>query len=61
MNLSGLPDSIASFSVSRYSMAKILAIVKRVPKIKDGELNFPNTVKKIIFKDVEFMYDKPLF
>jgi hypothetical protein len=36
MNLSGLPDSIASFSVSRYSMAKILAIVRRIPKMADG-------------------------
>jgi len=37
MNLSGLPDSLASFNVSRYSMAKILAIVNRVPTLIVGD------------------------
>jgi ABC-type multidrug transport system fused ATPase/permease subunit len=61
MNLSGLPDSLASFSVSRYSMAKILAIVERVPQMKDGTENFPEHVQSITLKNVMFRYDKPLF
>lgn len=36
LNLSGLPDSIASFSVCRYSMSKIISIISRIPKMKDG-------------------------
>ena len=36
LNLSGLPDSVAQFSVSRFSMAHILKIVERKPNMEDG-------------------------
>ena len=36
LNLSGLPDSVAQFSVSRYSMSHILRIVNRRPTMSDG-------------------------
>ena len=29
LNLSALPDNVAQFSVSRYSMAKILEVIRR--------------------------------
>ena len=37
LNLSALPDSVAQFSVSRYSMAKLLSIVKRKPEMEEGD------------------------
>jgi ABC-type multidrug transport system fused ATPase/permease subunit len=61
LSLSGLPDSIASFSVSRYSMKKILAIVSRVPRVKDGHIDMPDKIDSIVFKNVSFSYDRPLF
>lgn len=61
LSLSGLPDSVASFSVSRYSMRKILAVVSRTPRIKDGHITMPDNIGSIMFNNVSFSYDRPLF
>lgn len=42
-------------------MKNILNIVKRTPNIKDGHTNLPNNIKSILFKNIHFKYDKPLF
>ena len=60
LNLSGLPDSLAQFSVSRFSMAKILMVVQRESKLEDGfkKIEKGSNIDCINFEGVEFSYGK---
>ena len=61
ISLSGLPESLASFNVSRVSMKKILLITQRIPKVIEGISDFPEQISKIQFKNITFHYEQPLF
>ena len=61
ISLSGLPESLANFNVSRISMKKILLITQRRPKINEGISELPSEITKIEFKNITFHYEHPLF
>ena len=47
ISLSGLPESLANFNISRISMKKILLITHRRPKIIEGVNEIPSTLNTI--------------
>ena len=61
LSLSGLPESFASFNVSRISMKKILLIIDRDSRVVEGKFPMPDKIDQIRFKNVMFRYDNPLF
>jgi len=56
LSLSGLPESLASFNVSRISMRKILLIIDRRSRVIEGSHLVPEKIESICFKNVMFRY-----
>ena len=61
LSLSGLPEYVSSFSVSLVEMRKISNIVDRESRVVEGEEIAPNNITKIVFDNVLFQYENPLF
>ena len=61
LSLSVLPEYITSFSVSRVEMHKISNIVDRRSRVLEGNEKAPTNIDKIVFEDVLFQYENPLF
>ena len=49
LSLSGLPESITSFNISRISMKRISHMVERQSRIIDGDQTAPTNITKIVF------------
>jgi ATP-binding cassette, subfamily B (MDR/TAP), member 1 len=47
LSLSGLPESFASFNVSRMSMKKILNIIDRQSRVLEGNFAMPEKIDEI--------------
>ena len=61
LSLSGLPEYVSSFSVSLVEMRKISNIVDRESRVVEGEEIAPHNITKIVFDNVLFQYENPLF
>lgn len=61
LSLSGLPESITSFNISRASMTRVCLMIDRESRVKDGTEITPTGICKIVFDKVCFQYEKPLF